>query len=117
VSLFFRRFPVKNVTVIVSGAPEGRNLHEASVSPGTTPRDLKARLRIPADYLISVEGSGQFLANDENLFAQLADGQELRATAPAVAAAACQARQIVRSQKTQACVITLPNGKERPTCK
>ena len=53
-----------------------------AIEPGSTARDIKRQVGLPDDYLISREGSGQYFADNEELFG-LAEGAKLRATPPA----------------------------------
>lgn len=75
---------MKNITMIVSGAPEQERLREATIEPGSRTIDLLNALGIPTTYLVSKEGSGQFFAAEEPLYEQVENGCKLRATPPAI---------------------------------
>lgn len=70
---------MKNLTVLISGAPEGQNLRDIQIDPGTVSRDVLDSLHLEG-YLLSREGSAQTLAAEENIYDTVSDGDKLRAT-------------------------------------
>jgi hypothetical protein len=70
---------MKNLTVLISGAPEGDNLRDLEIESGTTAGDVLKALNLRG-YLLSQEGSAQAFAAEEQIYDQVADGTKLRAT-------------------------------------
>ena len=70
---------MKNITVILSGAPEGQNIRELQLEPGSTCGDVLRALGL-SNYLLSREGSAQKFADEEELYGVVEDGMKLRAT-------------------------------------
>lgn len=70
---------MKNCIVVISGAPPGDNVKEIELQPGSTAQDALRAMGLDS-YVLSREGSGHAFAAEEDLFAQVEDGQKLRAT-------------------------------------
>ena len=69
---------MKNVSVIVSGAAAG-DVRELSLLPGITTADVLRNLNL-GGYLLSLEGSSQAYAAEEQIYDRVPDGGKLRAT-------------------------------------
>lgn len=66
----------KTLAVVVSGAPADQPPHEVSIEPGSTVGDVLNGLRLNG-YVLSRMGSTQILAEEENLYALVADGDKM----------------------------------------
>jgi hypothetical protein len=71
---------MKVCAVVISGAAPGENVKELEIRPGSTAGDALRALGLGDGYVLSKEGSGHGFAAEEDLFAQVEDGQKLRAT-------------------------------------
>src|SRR5437879_3101093 len=72
----------KRIAVVVSGAPEQDRLREVTIEPGTRAIDILNGLGLH-NYMLSRDGSGEFYANEEELYSTIEDGAKLRATSRA----------------------------------
>lgn len=70
---------MKNLTVLISGAPEGQNLRDLEIDPGTSAGDVLQALDLDG-YLLSRQGSAQTLAAEETIYDTVSNGDKLRAT-------------------------------------
>lgn len=70
---------MKTISVIISGLPQGENIRELEIQPGTSACDLTRALNLEG-YLISKENSSQKFANEEESYPVVEDGAKLRAT-------------------------------------
>ncbi|MHB8860948.1 MAG: hypothetical protein ACYC6N_00990 [Pirellulaceae bacterium] len=70
---------MKNLTVLISGAPDGHNLRDVEIEPGTSAGDVMRALDL-REYLLSREGSAQAFAAEEPIYDQIQSGEKLRAT-------------------------------------
>lgn len=69
----------KPCVVIVSGAPEGRNLKEITLEVGATAGDVIRSLGLNG-YLLSLEGSAQAFASEEVIYDKVSEGGKFRAS-------------------------------------
>ena len=72
----------KKLAVLISGAPEGSNLRDLEIEPGTTTRDVLKALNLEG-YLLSRQDDMQPLAPLENVYESVPDGAKLLASPPA----------------------------------
>jgi hypothetical protein len=72
----------KKIAVVVSGAPEQDRLREVTIEPGTRAIDILNGMGLH-NYMLSRDGSGEFYANEEEVYATVEDGAKLRATSRA----------------------------------
>ena len=70
----------KTIVVKIAGAGEPR---EAVIHPGTTTSDLLDSLNLDRSFLVTKDPASEPFGLDENIFAQLDDGQKIYA-APAM---------------------------------
>lgn len=61
---------MKSAAVVISGAPEGDNIRDVEIQPGTTAGDLLRALNL-SGYLLSREGSGQHFAEPEDIYSAI----------------------------------------------
>lgn len=71
---------MKTVVLIVSGRADGDNFQEIELHPGSTSGDVLRSVGLGADYLLSLEGSGNRFALEEQIYDAVPDGAKLRAT-------------------------------------
>ena len=68
---------MKNITIIPAA---GGNFSDLTIQPGTTPRDVKRKLGL-ADNFVLTRGKGtEPIPDDENLYETVTDGTKLYAT-------------------------------------
>lgn len=70
----------KNVAVLISGAPDGDNLKDVELPPGSTAGDVLQAIGLADGYLLSREGSSQPFAAEETIYDSVPEGGKLRAT-------------------------------------
>jgi len=71
---------MKTVALIVSGRPDGDNFQEIELHPGSTAGDVLRSVGLGADYLLSLEGSANQFALEEQMYDAVSEGGKLRAT-------------------------------------
>jgi hypothetical protein len=71
---------MKRVSVVLSGAVGG-DVRDIDLMPATTPRDVLQMIGLGnQQYLVSLEGSAEAFAAEEQIYARVPDGGKLRLT-------------------------------------
>ncbi len=71
---------MKTIALVVSGRPDGDDVQEIELHPGSTAGDVLRSVGLGTDYLLSLEGSANRFAIEEQIYDAVPDGSKLRAT-------------------------------------
>lgn len=70
---------IKNIVIVVHGAPEGQDILQAQIEPGTTCRDILNHFGL-VGFTLLPHGTTTHLAAAEVLWPRVEDGAKLIAT-------------------------------------